>query len=82
MEVVMTTAKLFMNGRSQAVRLPKEFRFDNEEEVLVKRMGDAIMLIPKSRWKHIFIDAIKSFPGDVDFSREGNSIPQDRDIDL
>ena len=35
----MTAAKLFMNGRSQAVRLPKEFRFDDEEEVLIKRIG-------------------------------------------
>lgn len=38
-------AKLFMNGRSQAVRLPKGFRFEGDE-VLVKRVGDAVVLLP------------------------------------
>ena len=76
----MITAKLFMNGRSQAVRLPKEFRFDDGEEVLIKRMGDAIMLVPKSKWKNIFVNAIKTFPGDVAFDRKDN-LP-DREIDL
>ena len=76
----MTTAKLFMNGRSQAIRLPKEFRFEEDEEVLIKRMGDAIMLIPKSKWKGIFIGAIKSFPHDVSFDR-GDQLPL-RDIEL
>jgi len=76
----MTTAKLFMNGRSQAVRLPKEFRFEDEDEVLIKRMGDAIMLVPKSKWKDIFINAIKSFPKDIDFERDEDLI--DRDIDI
>jgi len=47
----METAKLFMNGRSQAVRLPKEFRI-NDTEVYIKKIGDIIMLIPKnSAWK-------------------------------
>ena len=35
----MDTAKLFINGRSQAVRLPKEFRFEGDE-VMIKRVGD------------------------------------------
>ena len=44
-------AKLFMNGRSQAVRLPKEFRFEGTE-VLVHREGDAVILTPiqKAAW--------------------------------
>ena len=42
----MQTAKLFKNGRSQAVRLPKEFRFEGEE-VYVKRVGGGVMLLPK-----------------------------------
>ena len=41
----MPTAKLFRNGRSQAVRLPKEFRFDGEE-VEVRRDGDRVILEP------------------------------------
>ncbi|MBG0811187.1 AbrB/MazE/SpoVT family DNA-binding domain-containing protein [Methylosinus sp. H3A] len=39
------TAKLFMHGRSQAVRLPKEFRFEGKE-VRVSRMGDKVILEP------------------------------------
>ncbi|HYN01826.1 MAG TPA: AbrB/MazE/SpoVT family DNA-binding domain-containing protein [Vicinamibacteria bacterium] len=41
----MATAKLFRNGRSQAVRLPKEFRFEGGE-VSVRREGDAVILEP------------------------------------
>jgi antitoxin VapB len=40
------TAKLFRNGRSQAVRLPKEFRFDGDE-VTIRRMGRGVLLEPK-----------------------------------
>lgn len=41
----MERAKLFQSGRSQAVRLPKEFRF-NGTEVYVKRVGNAVVLLP------------------------------------
>lgn len=43
----MDTAKLFKNGESQAVRLPKEYRFDGKE-VYIKRLGHNVLLIPKS----------------------------------
>ena len=54
----MQTAKLFKNGRSQAVRLPKEFRFEGDE-VYVKRDGNSVVLIPKEKpkenpWKDFF----------------------------
>ncbi len=42
------TAKLFMHGRSQAVRLPKEFRFDGSE-VRVSRIGDKVILEPMEK---------------------------------
>ena len=42
----METAKLFTNGRSQAVRLPKEFRFKGKE-VFIKKTGAGILLLPK-----------------------------------
>ena len=42
----METAKLFMNGRSQAVRLPKSFRF-NGNEVYIKKTLEGVLLIPK-----------------------------------
>ena len=41
----MATAKLFRNGRSQAVRLPKEFRFEGEV-LSIRREGDAVILEP------------------------------------
>ena len=43
----MQTAKLFQNGRSQAVRLPKEFRFE-EPEVFIAKVDNVVMLIPHS----------------------------------
>lgn len=42
----MQTAKLFQNGRSQAVRLPKAFRFEGLTEVYIERDGDRIILSP------------------------------------
>ena len=46
----MMTAKLFENGRSQAVRLPKEYRFQGDE-VLVNKIGDVVLLMPKGdKW--------------------------------
>ncbi len=50
-------AKLFKNGQSQAVRLPKEFRFENQEELFIKRVEDGVILMPKndkSVWEHMF----------------------------
>lgn len=41
----MKTAKVFKHGNSQAVRLPKEFRFDGDE-VLVKRTAAGVLLLP------------------------------------
>ena len=50
----MKTAKVFKQGNSQAVRLPKEFRFQ-EGEVFIRKNGDHVLLIPKKadRWKHV-----------------------------
>ena len=42
----MMTAKLFENGRSQAVRLPKECRFSGDE-VAINKVGDIVILMPK-----------------------------------
>lgn len=41
----METAKLFKNGKSQAVRLPKEYRFEGDR-VYIRRMGNAVTLLP------------------------------------
>lgn len=44
----METAKIFNNGGSQAVRLPKEYRFE-DKEVLVNKIGNIVLLIPKGQ---------------------------------
>ena len=44
----METAKIFVNGRSQAVRLPKAYRFEGNE-VYIKRTSEGVLLIPKNR---------------------------------
>ena len=60
----MQTAKLFKNGRSQAVRLPKEFRMTGEE-VYVKRAGDSIVLTPKDVVWEQFLKSLGSFRGEL-----------------
>ncbi|NKB71737.1 MAG: AbrB/MazE/SpoVT family DNA-binding domain-containing protein [Candidatus Latescibacteria bacterium] len=44
----METAKLFLNGRSQAVRLPKAYRFDGDE-VYIKKIAGGVLLMPKKK---------------------------------
>ena len=59
-------AKIFKNGQSQAVRLPKEFRFENQEELFVKKVEDGIILLPKndkSVWDNMF-DKLDEFSDD------------------
>ncbi len=59
----METAKLFRNGRSQAVRLPKEFRFEGAE-IFIKKVGNAILLIPyRESWQTLF-DSLNQFSDD------------------
>ncbi|MFT5083099.1 MAG: antitoxin VapB [Lentisphaeria bacterium] len=52
--MITQIAKIFMNGRSQAVRLPKEFRFDCDE-VYITKQGDKIIISPsKPTWDDFF----------------------------
>ena len=60
----MKSAKLFKNGQSQAVRLPKEFRFEGTE-VFITRIGDAVLLLPQRDfdWDDLF-EAAEGFSAD------------------
>ena len=60
----METAKIFENGRSQAVRLPKRFRFDTDE-VVIQQLGDAVILVPKESVWQTFMDGLNSFTEDI-----------------
>lgn len=73
----METAKVFWSGRSQAVRLPKEFRFEGEE-VRIRRHGASVILEPISNdWE--WLDALAG-PVDADFQHAVGEqpVPQER----
>lgn len=77
----MSTAKLFTSGGSQAVRLPKEFRFEGAE-VSIRREGHAVVLEPikKRTWPKGFFAEIRI--EDPGFARpEQGSLPAIRSLD-
>ncbi|HEY3327474.1 MAG TPA: type II toxin-antitoxin system VapB family antitoxin [Novimethylophilus sp.] len=59
----MKTAKLFRNGQSQAVRLPKEFRFEGEE-VFIKKAGNTVVLIPTAHSWDALLGSLSKFSAD------------------
>lgn len=66
----MNIAKLFTHGGSQAVRLPKEFRFDGTE-VHVRRVGDEVVLSPRPPADvQAMLDALDAFEPGVRLERE------------
>ena len=67
----MEKAKLIMNGGSQAVRLPKAFRFEGQE-VYVKRMGKGVLLIPANDSWGMMREGIELFDGDLEHVSEGS----------
>jgi len=79
---IMKTAKLFRNGRSQAVRLPAEFRFEGSE-VFVRRdqaSGDVILSRRPESWRGFF-DLAKSVKVPDDFLADRKDRPpQKRDL--
>lgn len=65
----MKTVKLFKNGDSQAVRLPKEYRFIGSE-ALIKRAGSAVVLLPKSKSWDMLFSSLDQFSTDFMQQRE------------
>ena len=59
----MQTARLFVNGRSQAVRLPKEYNFRGES-VYVQKLGEAVILVPFDKDWEVFMHGLNSFSDD------------------
>lgn len=76
------TAKLFMNGRSQAVRLPVNFRFDCDE-VYIRRdpeTGDVIISRKPDSWEDFFkLTETAEVPADFMAERD-SELPQERDL--
>ena len=75
----MDKAKLFMNGRSQAVRLPKKYQF-HRTEVLIRRQGNNVILSPIPNKKAL--QAFLEMPGCPDFTvnRGDAQIIQSREL--
>ena len=59
----MQTAKLFENGRSQAVRLPKEYQFKGND-VYIHKIGEAVILFPVDKEWEVFLHGLNSFSED------------------
>ncbi len=75
----MKIAKLFQNGQSQAVRLPKEFRIQGKE-VFVKKIGMIVILIPKNNPWQPFLNSLKNISDD--FMKEREQPKQQKREDL
>jgi antitoxin VapB len=77
-----TTAKLFKSGRSQAVRLPKEFRFQGEK-VRISRHGRGVLLEPVEFDAKAWLDELQRDRGDPILPDERNQPPmQERDLEF
>jgi antitoxin VapB len=74
----MQTARLFVNGRSQAVRLPKECKFSGES-VYVQKIGEAVILVPIDKEWEVFMRGLNSFSDD--FMSEGRLQGKDQERD-
>ena len=70
----MATAKVFKSGNSQAVRLPKEFRFEGEE-VDIFRRGDEVVMREKSKGLERAFEILANLPIDVDAIEEARKEP-------
>ena len=76
--IIMMTAKVFENGRSQAVRLPKECRFSSDE-VVVNKIGDIVILLPKQNKWDSFMRAIDMFSDDFMADGRTKDVVQERE---
>jgi antitoxin VapB len=66
----METARLFQSGRSQAVRLPKTFRFDGADAVGVRHFGNGVLLLPLDNPWEMLQTALGSFEPGFTLDRE------------
>ena len=72
----MVTAKVFQNGRSQAIRLPKEFRV-NSDEVYLKKTPEGFLVIAKDLWE-LFREGIEELSDDFMSGGRNQPTPQKR----
>jgi antitoxin VapB len=73
----MNKAKIFRTGRSQAVRLPKEYRF-RTREVYVNKVDDLVVLFPRAKGWDILAEGIRRFTEDFMAERSQPAEPEKR----
>lgn len=74
----MVTAKVFKNGRSQAIRLPKEFRVDSDE-VYLKKTPEGFLVISKDPWE-VFREGVAELSDSFLAGQREQLPPQRRDL--
>ena len=76
-ETIQTT-KVFMNGKCQAVRIPVEYRFD-EEELFINKIGDTLMLTPVSSLRYTLRQGASMVSEDFMADGRGKEYPSTRE---
>ena len=59
----MLTAKIFTNGNSQAIRIPKEYRFE-DDEVIIRKVGSAVILFQRNDRFAVLMESLNEFSDD------------------
>ena len=72
------TAKLFKNGSSQAVRLPKEYRFEGDK-VHIYREGDKVILMPYKSRTELLLESLEMFDDDIHLERNQPTQVEERE---
>ena len=67
-EITLHTTRPFMSGRSQAIRIPKDYRLE-DTELIINRVGDSLVITPRNSLQQAFFDGIAMLPDD--FLTEG-----------
>ncbi len=75
----MQKAKIFPNGRSQAIRLPKDFRFDGDE-VYISKLNGIVMLFPVTGGWDTLLASLDMFSDDFMVQREAPEADQEREV--
>ena len=74
----MGTARVFRSGNSQAVRLPKQFRFKSKEVEIFRRCNEVVLREKSDNLAHAF-DLILGLPDDLELPDRKTDIPQERE---
>ena len=76
---LLNTTHPFVTGRSQAVRIPKEYRFADDEELVLNRIGDSIMITPKRALASTFFSGASLLDEDIMADGRPEEIPAVRE---